>query len=85
MQIPPEQVVRLADEYIKDALTTVEEARFIKEAEACIDTGESLLKFAVVLSALTASVVLIKNSSVVSRLEENALEGENPAPSFVEG
>lgn len=85
MQIPPEQVKRLADEYIKDALATVEKARFIEEAEACIETGESLLKFAVVLSALTASVVLIKNSSVMSRLEETALESENPAPSFVEG
>jgi hypothetical protein len=80
MQLPPEQVVRLADEYIKDALSTAEEARVIKEAEASIDTGESLLKYAVVLSALTASVVLIKNSSVVPRLEEKALEGENPAP-----
>ena len=85
MQIPPEQVKQLADEYIKDALTIVAEARFIEDAEACIESGESLLKFAVVLSALTASVVLIKNSSVMSRLEENALEGENPAPSFVEG
>jgi hypothetical protein len=85
MQIAPEQVKRLADEYIKDALTSVEEARFIKEAEACIEKGESLLKFAVVLSALTASVVLIKNSSVISHLEEKALEGENQAPSFVEG
>jgi hypothetical protein len=85
MQIPPEQAKQLADEYIKNALSTVEEARFIKEAEASIETGESLLKFAVVLSALTASVVLIKNSSVMSRLEEKALEGENPAPSFIEG
>lgn len=85
MQLPPEQVIHLADEYIKDAWTSVEKARFIKEAEACMETGESELIFAVILSALTASVVLIKNSSVVPRLEENALEGENPAPSFVEG
>ncbi|HEY47903.1 MAG: hypothetical protein AMJ88_04850 [Anaerolineae bacterium SM23_ 63] len=85
MQMPPEQVKRLADEYIKDALTKVEEARFIEEAETSMETGESLLKFAVILSALTASVVLIKNSAVMSRLEYKTYEGENSAPSFVEG
>jgi hypothetical protein len=82
MQIPPEQVKRLADIYIKDALNKVEEARFLEEAEACMETGESILKFAVILSALTASVVLIKSSPY---LEEVAHESENPAPSFVEG
>jgi len=85
MQIPPEQVKMLADDYIKNALIKVEEAKTIEDAEACMETGESLLKFAVVLSALTASVVLIKSSSVMSRLEENFLEGENSAPSFAEG
>ena len=85
MQMPPEQVISLADEYIKDALTTVEEARMIENVEAYMETGESLLKFAVVLSALTASVVLIKSSSIMSSLEDKAHEGENLTPSFVEG
>jgi hypothetical protein len=82
MQFPPEQVKLLADEYIKDALTKAEEARFIKEAETCMETGESMLKFAVILSALTASVVLVKSSSY---LEEAARESDKPTPSFVEG
>jgi hypothetical protein len=85
MQIPPEQVKRLADEYIKNALIEVEEARSIEDAEARMEPGESLLKFAVVLSALTASVVLIKSSSVISRTGKKAHEGENPTPSFAEG
>ncbi|UCF62503.1 MAG: hypothetical protein JSV37_07325 [Anaerolineaceae bacterium] len=82
MQIPPEQVKLLADEYIKDALAIVEEGRLIEEAEACMETGESMLKFAVILSALTASVVLVKSSSY---LEDAAHESDNPTPSFVEG
>ena len=85
MQIPPEQVKRLADVYIKDALTKVEEANSIREAKACMERGGSLLKIAVVLSALTASVVLIKSSSTEFRLEQHVLEGEKKSPSFVEG
>jgi hypothetical protein len=80
--MPPEQVKRLADEYIKDALNKVEEARFLKEAETCMETGESILKFAVILSALTTSVVLIKSSVF---FEDVAHEGDKPTPSFVEG
>ncbi|HEY42795.1 MAG TPA: hypothetical protein G4O11_02315 [Anaerolineae bacterium] len=85
MQFPPEQVIKLADEYIKDALIKVEEAKSIKEAEACMERGGSLLKIAVVLSALTASVVLIKSSSIEYHLEQHVLESENTSPSFVEG
>ena len=82
MQIPPEQVKRLADEYIKDALTKVEEARTIEEAKTCGEVGESVLKLAVILSALTASVVLVKGSSCLGTV---AHEADEPRPSFVEG
>jgi hypothetical protein len=69
MQMPPEQVKRLADQYIENALNTVGEANTIKEAKTCMEREESLVKMAVVLSALTASVVLIKDSAKLSQLE----------------
>ena len=84
MQLPPEQVKQLADDYIKEALSIVEEARIIEEAESRIETGESMLKLAVVLSALTASVVVIKNSPE-SLLDDKALEGKDQSPTFAEG
>jgi hypothetical protein len=69
MQFPPEQIIKMADVYIKDALIKAEEAKTIKEAEVCLERGESLLRIAVVLSTLTASVVLITSSATEFHLE----------------